>query len=281
DKASSTVVETLLAAGADVSIRDKFRSSALDSASLCGHAPTIHALVRHGVGVTSCDDRGDTALHKAALQDQAASVDALIEAGAGMEMKRTGGATPVWIAAFFCSPKTLLALFLKGAITNAPDNRGKTPLHVACLPRGGDLAAVVDLLLRWGADETPWTTRAALRRKDSTTCPVTVRAPKKTSTGRSCCWPGLPPTGRGVAAAGWSCSVHALRRRGSQTATAAVRWRGGKENQVLRVVDASRQAAGLMTSNPRVRLAEGPCGVRWAGWWACSLRECFGRSSAF
>ncbi|CAN0042026.1 unnamed protein product [Ectocarpus sp. 13 AM-2016] len=122
----------------------------------------------------------------------------------------------------------------------------------------------------------PWTTRAAPRRNDSTTCPVTVRVPKKTSIGRSCCWPGLPRTGRGVAAAGWSCFVHELRRRGSLPATAVatpasrvrvrlpaewanvVRWRGGKEKQVLRVVDASRQAAGSMTSNPRVRLAVGP-----------------------
>ncbi|CAN0135268.1 unnamed protein product [Ectocarpus sp. 4 AP-2014] len=154
DKARSTVVETLLAAGADFSIRDDLRSSALDSASVCGHVPTIHALVQHGLGVNSCDDHGDTALHKATLQDQAGSVDALIEAGADMEMKRTGGATPLWTAAFFCSPKTLLALLLKGAISNAPDDQGRTPLHVACLSRGVDLAAVVDLLLRWGADET-------------------------------------------------------------------------------------------------------------------------------
>ncbi|CAB1113649.1 unnamed protein product [Ectocarpus sp. CCAP 1310/34] len=51
DKAHSTVDETLLAAGADLSIRNNFRASALDSASLHGHVPTIHALVRHGVAI--------------------------------------------------------------------------------------------------------------------------------------------------------------------------------------------------------------------------------------
>jgi len=50
--------------------------------------------------------------------------------------------------------KSLLALLRHGASVNAQDGRGRTPLFCACYLKCEGLEAVVDVLLKWGADET-------------------------------------------------------------------------------------------------------------------------------
>ena len=156
NEAHLAVVETLLAAGADVTIRTPKGYSALDWASRKGHVPVIEALVRHGADVNSRGGtQGQGALHNAAIQDQACSVEALIKAGADIEMKmKITRRTPLGLAAETGKSKAVLALLQKGAATSAQDNVGDSPLHLACFYQRERIEGVVDALLRWGADET-------------------------------------------------------------------------------------------------------------------------------
>eukprot|EP00752_Nemacystus_decipiens_P006232 g5622.t1 len=72
-----------------------------------------------------------------------------------MEERSTSKMTSLFRAAIAGKSTALLGLLQKGAFSNNQDSHGRTPLHKACLSRCGDLAtAVVDLLPRWGADET-------------------------------------------------------------------------------------------------------------------------------
>ncbi|CAN0303250.1 unnamed protein product, partial [Ectocarpus fasciculatus] len=114
-----SVVNTLLAAGADVTIRNNYGFTALEIAVDKGHVDVIGALLRHGADVNACDDEGYTPLHSAAEHDQAGAIDALIQAGANIE-------------------------------SSTSDLHGRR--HAVATGKG--LEATVDLLLRWGADET-------------------------------------------------------------------------------------------------------------------------------
>eukprot|EP00903_Cladosiphon_okamuranus_P008515 g8179.t1 len=95
---------------------------------------------------------GTTTLHVAAESDQAGAVHALIEAGADIETD--GEKTPLSEAIFRNSPSAMLALFEHGANVNARDKHDWTPLHFACFEPQPGVQATMDLLLRWGADET-------------------------------------------------------------------------------------------------------------------------------
>ncbi len=148
------VVETLLAAGVDVHIRNGGRS-ALDSASERGWVSILQALLRYGADVNSRHYlAGHSALHRAAANDQAGAVDALVEAGADVEMRSTLGRTPLGVAAKDGKTISLLALLHHGASVGARDTYGRTPMYLACYDKPEGLEVVVDLLLRWGADET-------------------------------------------------------------------------------------------------------------------------------
>lgn len=152
-----TVAETLLAAGADANIRDSNGYSALDYAAEEGHVDCLQAIARHGADVNACDERsGFTALHTASENDQATVVDALLEAGADIECKADGACNALSLSASGArgSCKALLALLKHGAAVNAVVGDGDTPLHSACHSWKEGLASAVDLLLRWGADET-------------------------------------------------------------------------------------------------------------------------------
>ncbi|CAN0443119.1 unnamed protein product, partial [Ectocarpus fasciculatus] len=151
------VVSGLLEAGAQpdvqvVSCRSK--RSALYKAILLGHKDVARPLAEHGVDVNACSDDGFTALHAAALHDHAGAVDTLIKAGADVEFKADCGSTPLACAAINSSCKAMHALLQRGAKVDVRDNEGCTPLHEACRAYSRGLEAVVDALLRWGADET-------------------------------------------------------------------------------------------------------------------------------
>ena len=148
------VVKTLLAVGADFKIRNEDGSSALEYTAQEGHAPVIQAILGHGADINDRCLAGDTALHIASLFDQVSAVDALVEGGADIEFKNETGETPFLGAAQATNSKAMLALRQHGARLDVRDYGGKTPLHLACDAKRNGLREAVDLLLRWGADET-------------------------------------------------------------------------------------------------------------------------------
>ncbi len=159
------IVEMLLAAGVDVNIRQPSNGyysgglassdghSALDFASERGYVSILRALIRCGVDVDARDDHC-SALHLAAWRDQAGAVDVLIESGADIELKSHSGFTPLGTAAANGKAKSSLALLRHGASIGAQAFNGDTPMHLACMFKSEGLEVVVDMLLRWGADET-------------------------------------------------------------------------------------------------------------------------------
>lgn len=153
--------EVLLAAGADVSVvvvTSGYEHWALGFAARMGHISVLKLLVRHGADVNAVSSRGLTALHYAAVRNQAAAIVALAEAGANIEAtvdEDGGGGTTLHAAAVMRCYEAALALLKLGANLEARNAFGYSPLHGAAR-QGGKEGAVemVDLLLRWGADET-------------------------------------------------------------------------------------------------------------------------------
>ncbi|CAB1103642.1 unnamed protein product [Ectocarpus sp. CCAP 1310/34] len=149
-----SVVNTLLTAGANVTIRSIGGYSAPDKAVFNGHIDVIGTLLRHGADVNPCGNDGWTPLHLAAQNDRAAAIDALIQAGANTEAGLGDRLTPLFSATDRGNISAMRALPRRGASLTAQDTDGGTPLHWACYWQVRGVEATVDLLLRWGADET-------------------------------------------------------------------------------------------------------------------------------
>lgn len=151
----ASVVKALLNAGADFSIRNNTGAySALDLAAEEGHVPVLDVILAHGADVNDRDDNGYTALHTAAEYDQSDAINALVRAGADVDLKSDDGSTPLVIAAGRSQRNAMLALLRHGATVDVRHEKGNTPLHSACSRRCDGVGAAVDLLLRWGGDET-------------------------------------------------------------------------------------------------------------------------------
>ncbi|CAM9892699.1 unnamed protein product [Ectocarpus sp. 12 AP-2014] len=150
--------EALLKAGAAPNSRYYGETNKFSPLYLArSNAGMTKLLLGFGADLKSVDFLGYTALHWAAFDGIPEVVHALVEVGADVEARCSGvlrGSTPLHVAAYSEKLDTMLALLQKGANANAPDDDGQDPLHLVCKFPSPSSAAVADLLLRWGADET-------------------------------------------------------------------------------------------------------------------------------
>lgn len=144
----------LAAAGADVALRWDSGFSVLDWGATHGHVGVLRAAVRHGVDVNAAGSPRRSPLYMAAFCMQPGAIDVLLRAGAEIEQGDGRSRTPLHAAAHQGSLPTVLILLEYGARFHTADWEGGTPLHAATAKAGIGSAEVVDLLLRWGADET-------------------------------------------------------------------------------------------------------------------------------
>ena len=157
EESHAAVVDSLLAAGANVEFRDLEDRTALLVAAEGRHVEALLAVLRHGADANAAGFGGYAALHIVVdgCDLGPGPVDALIEAGANIELRNWDGLTPLGYATGCSSHEAMSALLERGANINVRDNEGNTLLHVACRERfGGGLDCAVDLLLQSGADET-------------------------------------------------------------------------------------------------------------------------------
>ncbi len=156
------IVKKLLDAGVDTTVRslDCYgHHSALDEAVRGGSNPVVNALLSHGVDANDTDNNGGSALHRVGQSvlsgfQSSGVIKALVEAGADIEKKDRDGLTPLAMAALFGKVHPLRSLLEHEASINVTDNESETPLSIACDYQSAGFGDVVDLLLRWGADET-------------------------------------------------------------------------------------------------------------------------------
>ena len=135
----------LLAAGADVNLKDKNGSSPLIHAATEGNESALELLFDHkAVLIDDADPKGETALIKAAKGGHTKCVKLLIAQDSPLEHKDSDGKTALNAAATL-GYKIVVKLLLKAkANINSQDKNGNTALALATM---GKHEAVVRLLL--------------------------------------------------------------------------------------------------------------------------------------
>ena len=149
--AVSALIPTLIAAGADLNVKNYDNAAPLLLAAYKGHVAVVAALVAAGADVNVKNYDNATPLHEAASNGHAAVVAALIAAGADVNVKTDDDETPLHYAVFDGHTAVVSALIAAGADVNVTDDYGETPLHYAV--SGGDAAAVSALIAagaHWG-----------------------------------------------------------------------------------------------------------------------------------
>ena len=128
------IVKTLLAAGTKLNALDEKRRTPLHVAAAFSKTPTVVTiLLKAGVKVNARDAGGWTSLHWAALQSTNPSVvTTLIQAGSNPNAQNKFKMTPLHLAALKNkSPAIVTALMDAGANPTEKDNKGKTPWDYA------------------------------------------------------------------------------------------------------------------------------------------------------
>ena len=136
---------TLIAAGANVNLQNDLNMQtplhvAVQSAYF------TDALIAARADVNLKDFRGETPLHLATLTQSIPAINALIAAGADINAKSINGNTPLHVIAELDSilppnPEVSQILIKAGANANAKNNNGDTPLHLAVSQRYSEIVA--------------------------------------------------------------------------------------------------------------------------------------------
>ena len=145
------VVQALLKAGADPS--PEGARQPLHAAARQGHAEVARLLIEGGVEVDADIDRGTTALYVAAVQGHGAVIQQLTEAGASLKIRHYEHGTPLRAAVSADELESVEALIKAGADVNDPGNSGlidpkDTLLH---LVEGQNAVEIARALVRAGA----------------------------------------------------------------------------------------------------------------------------------
>ncbi|CAM9931716.1 unnamed protein product [Scytosiphon promiscuus] len=151
------VVRLLLENGCPPNVANRDGSTALHGAAYHGRIDTIDLLVRSGADLEAVGRVG-TPLDYAAEAANTASIVALLRHGAAVEGDPDVSKNPLWRIVHSGRPtaEALLPLLRRGADVNALEQDDESILHRLCCKASiiPNVAEIVDLFLRWGADET-------------------------------------------------------------------------------------------------------------------------------
>ncbi|XP_049847712.1 ankyrin-1-like [Schistocerca gregaria] len=124
-------IRTLLAAGANLGVRDKYMGTALHCAAREAHVDAVKYLVECGASLEDRNRKQSTPLHLAAWKGDAAVVRLLLAYSADPNSKGDCGWTPLHFAARYGHTEVVAALLEAGSDRGARSDRGATPLDLA------------------------------------------------------------------------------------------------------------------------------------------------------
>ena len=130
----NNIVELLINANADVTVKDKHGNTTLHRAVLLeGNFKLIEKLIDVGVNVNEQNENGETALHCACMSNQRRAVRILKDAGADINVRSNFGDNALHYAASFGSHGPAQELIEFGIDVNVQNESGKTALHNSLL----------------------------------------------------------------------------------------------------------------------------------------------------
>lgn len=149
-RADLATIESLLAAGVQINVRNKTGGTALMYGALSGDAKTVRLLLERGAEVNAAASNGWTALMIAAVKGYDAVAGLLLAAGADVNKPDVYGWTPLMRAIYEGRTSAARTLLTAPALDATRRNEhGATALHYAA--DRGDLQSAQSLLQR-GAD---------------------------------------------------------------------------------------------------------------------------------